>query len=245
MVVKKRFCKKDLQKLVGKLNWCARVVVGGRTFMRNLINVMTTLKAPHHFTRLTSAAKADLAWWRTGLSIFHGIAPFTSDIALPSHQFATDACLIGGGAVFDGDWCYVNWEVDMPEFVGSNINVLELQTVHVAAQRWANKWHGRHIVVRSDNVSTVTSINKGTSRSVDMLGIVQKLFWMSVEFGFRLTSVHLPGRLNILSDKISRMHDVFCAEEAKQLLMFEPDLEVCGHMSYCSYLCLQGCWEAS
>jgi hypothetical protein len=46
---KKRFCKKDLQKMIGKLNWCARVVVGGRSFLRNLINVMTKLKAPHLF----------------------------------------------------------------------------------------------------------------------------------------------------------------------------------------------------
>jgi hypothetical protein len=131
----------------------------------------------------------------------------------------------------------------MPEFVGSNINVLELQTVHVAAEKWAHMWYGKHVVVRSDNVSTVTSVNKGTSRSVEMLAIVQKLFWMSVKFGFRLTSVHLPGRLNILSDRISHMHDVNCANEAKYLLTFYSELEVCGHMSYSSYLCLQGCWE--
>jgi hypothetical protein len=48
---KKRFCKKDLQKMIGKFNWCAHVVVGGRFFLRNLINVITILKALHHFTR--------------------------------------------------------------------------------------------------------------------------------------------------------------------------------------------------
>ena len=163
-------------------------------------------------------------------------------IYVPSHQFATDACLLGGGAMFDGDWCYVSWEVDMPEFVNSNINVLELQVVHLAAERWASKWTGKHVVVRSDNVSTVASINKGTSRSVEMLGIIQKLFWLSVEFGFKLSAVHIPGRLNVLSDRISRLHDAQCACDAMFYLTKDAELEVCGHMTHKSYLWLQGCW---
>ena len=147
--------------------------------------------------------------------------------------------------MFDGDWLYVSWEVDMPEFSSSNINVLELQVVHVAAEKWAKKWRGKHIVVRSDNAATVASVNKGTSRSVELLGIVQKLFWLSIEFGFRLSAVHLPGRLNILSDRISRMDNVESANEAKFYLTNESELEVCGHMTYESYLWLQESWGRS
>jgi hypothetical protein len=94
--------------------------------MRNLINVMTTLKVPHHHTRLNSAAKSDLSWWQTGLDILYGVAPSTSDIVPPSYQFATDACLLGGGAMFEGDWFYVSLEVDIPEIKSAHINVLEL-----------------------------------------------------------------------------------------------------------------------
>jgi hypothetical protein len=100
-------------------------------------------------------------------------------------------------------------------------------------------------VVRSDNASTVAGINKGTSRSVDMLGIIQKLFWLSVKFGFKLSAVHLPGRLNILSDRISRLHETACANEAKYYLTDAEDLEVSGHMTYQSYVWLQGCWGMS
>ena len=38
---KQKVSKKELQHLVGKLNWCARVVFGGRSFMRNLINLIS------------------------------------------------------------------------------------------------------------------------------------------------------------------------------------------------------------
>ena len=73
---KKRFSKKDLQRMIGKLSWCSRVVIGGRTFCRNLINLMTALKLSHHHSRLNAAAKADLLWWKSGLDIFHGDMPF-------------------------------------------------------------------------------------------------------------------------------------------------------------------------
>ena len=78
--------------------------------MRNLINLMTTLKASHHYTRMTSAAKADLSWWRFSLSMLHGISPLTSDIALPSYQFASDAYVFSNGAMFEGDWFYFHGE---------------------------------------------------------------------------------------------------------------------------------------
>jgi hypothetical protein len=41
--------------------------------------------------RVSSAAKADLNWWCTGLDIVHEIAPFTSDEVLPSHHFSSDS----------------------------------------------------------------------------------------------------------------------------------------------------------
>jgi hypothetical protein len=68
--------KKDLQSFVGKLNWAARVIRGGRTFMRNLIDNIHTNMESHHFVRLTKAAKSDIAWWMVGVSRFHGHTPF-------------------------------------------------------------------------------------------------------------------------------------------------------------------------
>jgi hypothetical protein len=94
-------------------------------------------------------------------------------------------------------------------------------------------------------MTTVASINKGTSRSVGLLAIVQKLFWLSVEFGFKLTAAYLPGHLNILSDWISRLHEVDSAWEAKELLSTDLELESNGHISYEAYLWLQTCWGMS
>jgi hypothetical protein len=142
---KRKCTKKQLQVLIGKLNWCSKVVRGGHTFSRNLINMLTCIQKPFHYVRLTPGAKSDINWWIVGLSKFHGFASFNCDIPEPSYTFATDACLIGGAGHFSSDWFYVSWAVDCPEVKDCNINVLELQSVLLSAKRWCHLWSGRHI----------------------------------------------------------------------------------------------------
>jgi hypothetical protein len=166
---KKKATKKDLQRIIGKLNWCCRVIIGGRTFTRNLINLIARVNMPHHFIRLGTAAREDLKWWAEGLDIFNGTAPFPSDIPLPSNFFSTDACLTGGGGAYLGDWFYTSWAQDLPSMSHCNINVLELQSVLLGVRRWAHLWVGCHVLVRSDNSSTVFALNKTSSRSPEML----------------------------------------------------------------------------
>jgi hypothetical protein len=127
--------------------------------------------------------------------------------------------------------------------VDQHINVLELRTVQFAVERWGSLWSGKHIRVLSDNSATVSALNKGTSRGKELLEIIQQLFWSSVKHGFRLTASFLPGKLNIASDSISRLHDVTSAMEAKNLLFNEcVAIECVNHMSYEAFLHLQECW---
>jgi hypothetical protein len=246
--LKKTKCqKKDLQSLIEHLNWAARVVYGGRTFMRDLISLLPRAREAHHFIRLNRAAKDNLKWWDAGLSIFHGFCPFITDVPLPSYCLATDACGVGGGAHFFEDWLYVNWKVDCPEMCEMNINVQELEMVHQAALRWADQWSGTHVLIRSDNASTVASINKGTSGSPEMLRVIQRLFWLSVEYNFKLTAKFLPGVDNILADRISRMSCCSHAFDLQYLLTngtFQL-IECKYHMSYPAFVILQELWRGN
>ena len=51
-----------------------------------------------------------------------------------------------------------------------------------------------------------------------MLLILKELFWYSVQFGFKLTACFLAGKLNVMNDRISWLHDFECACEAFELL---------------------------
>ena len=195
--------------------------------------------------RLSQGAKSDIEWWIVGLSKFHGRTPFMPDIPPPSSAFATDACLRGGGGHYGDDWFFVSWDVDFPLLKDANINVLELQTVLVAAKRWCKLWKGCHIQVKSDNVATIAAINNTTSRSPALLKIVKELFWLSVEFNFRLSVKYLPGVDNVLSDKLSRLHNIHSANIAFYLMYgFSIPVFCCNqNMSYGAYLSLQRSWE--
>jgi hypothetical protein len=110
-----------------------------------------------------------------------------------------------------------------------------------------SQWRGSHILVRSDNVAAVQAINNGTTRCSELLDIVKELFWLSVKFSFRLSASHIEGKLNVLSDKLSRMHEITSAKKVKQLLYGSEYVTLCckNHMSYASYIYLQESWRVA
>jgi hypothetical protein len=55
---------------------------------------------------------------------------------------------------------------------------------------------------------------------------------------------YLPGRLNVISDRISRLHEADSAIEAHAMLSFDDVLESNGHMTNKTFLSLQECWGA-
>ena len=75
--------------------------------------------------------------------------------------------------------------------------------------------------------------------------IVRELFWLSVKYDFRLTALYTPGKLNVLSDRVSRLDEPVAALEAFELLSVSYTIPVyaCNHMSYDSFLALQDTWK--
>ena len=129
--------------------------------------------------------------------------------------------------------------------VSAHINVLELKTVLEAAKRWGSQWSGLHVRVHSDNSATVASLNKGTSRSGGLLALVQEIFWLSVRYGFKLSAAHIPGVSNVLADRISRLHSLHEAFDARLLLAgFSSAVILCkSHMTAESFIFLQDQWR--
>jgi hypothetical protein len=50
---RKSITRRELEKLTGKLNWVCKVVYGGRTFLRRIIDAQWSLQRPHHHMRLS------------------------------------------------------------------------------------------------------------------------------------------------------------------------------------------------
>lgn len=222
--------KHELQQLIGKLNWGAKVVKGGRTFLRRLIDLMCSLKKKHHHVRLNSSAKADIQWWAQYISVFNGTAHFINE-RVPDVSFTTDACIRGGGGAYNADWFYVHWETDLPKIADLHINLKEIYSVFLAALRWASVWKNKHIVVYSDNTATVFMINKGTSRNCIAMKWLRKLFWLSAHYNFHLTAKHIKGKDNVVSDFVSRLDESKPSDWFRFLVANNLDTNMNEHIS--------------
>ena len=117
---KRRANKKQLQQLVGKLNWACRVVFGGRTFLRRILDTTNSLTSSSAKCRLSEAFHLDIQWGKDFLAQFNGTRIFLG--TLPVVDVHTDACSVAAGAFFKGDWFYHNFLLDSPAHALLHIN---------------------------------------------------------------------------------------------------------------------------
>ncbi|XP_057307364.1 uncharacterized protein LOC130645393 [Hydractinia symbiolongicarpus] len=196
--------EKELQRLAGRLNWDCKVVYGGRTFLRRVLDLMNTLSSSALKCRLTLEFHRDIAWWDQFLGVFNGQCDFYDQRPITSPQ--TDACFDAVGAFFEGDWFYSHLWVDHSPLASLHINFKEALCVVLSAIRWAPTWQNKTIHVFCDNTAAVAVLNKGTTHHPVMMNYLRQLFWLLATFNFRLKAFHVAGAQNVLADDISRLH---------------------------------------
>jgi hypothetical protein len=218
---------RELQSLAGSLNCASKVVYGGRTFLRRLLDNIKEAKDWDEVIPLSASCKLDLVWWRDFMSEWDGKALLLDKTPVSPLQFQTDACTgVGCGAFFEGDWLQERW----CEGISDHINTLEVFPVLLSARKWASHWQGRHVVVWTDNTATLYAINKGTSKTPVVMSWLRELFYLSAVNNFRITARHIPGKFNELADALSRFEMArFRSALARWRLARE------GHAAYACY----------
>ena len=202
---KRRATKQQLQRLAGKLNWACRVVFGGRTFLRRVIDQVNSLTNPRAKCQLGKDFHLDISWWANFLGRFNGKRLFLD--TMPIVDVQTDACPVAAGAWFRGDWIYSNFQMDAgPSYDSLHINHKETLAIILAAKRWATSWANKHVIVQTDNQAAAHIINKGSTQHPSVMNELRTLFWLSAEYNFRITAEYLPGSENVLADAVSRLH---------------------------------------
>ena len=74
---------------MGHLSHAATVIRQGRPFLRDLFQLLSVARQPHHFVWLTRGAKADILWWLYFLKRWDGRSFFPQGV--PSVHVYTDA----------------------------------------------------------------------------------------------------------------------------------------------------------
>lgn len=113
----------------------------------------------------------------------------------------TDASLLGWGGTCLGRAVGGVW----PQGEDRHINLLELQAVFLVLQHFIHLLKGRHVLVRTDNRTTVAYINRqGGVHSAALLVMAENLLLWASEHLQSLKALHIPGLENRGADLMSR-----------------------------------------
>ncbi|XP_050958769.1 LOW QUALITY PROTEIN: uncharacterized protein LOC127160164 [Labeo rohita] len=114
----------------------------------------------------------------------------------------TDVSLSGWGAVCEGRIAKGKWPISLRR---AHINYLELLTVFLALKHFVQFLRNHHVLIRSDNTTTVAYVNRqGGTRSPQLHSLAQKLIVWGRKHFHSLRATHVPGIMNAGADLLSR-----------------------------------------
>lgn len=201
---RKKVSLKELQSLIGLLNFATSVVVPGRAFLRRLIDLTIGVRKPHFMIRLTNEARADILAWYNFMSGFNGKSMFMFDNWVSSdviRLYSDAASTKGFAAVFGSRWFAHYW----PEGMGNlHINIMELFPIVVALEMWGGHMANHKILILTDNACTKDVINKMSSKCSVTMKLVRRLVLSGMNHNTVIRAKHIPGKLNLVADSLSR-----------------------------------------
>ena len=200
---RKKCTKVELLSVIGSLSFACKVVKPGRTFLRHLIDLSTTVSKLHHHLDISSSVRLDFDMWSLLLRFWNGVSVFQDrPVSSLELNLFTDASFKGFGAYFDGEWLSSSWQCDISPF---HIGVLELFAVYCAIVAWRDQLRNRQIVIFSDNEGNVKVWETGSSKDPYIMRLIRLLFFHCVEFNITVSLKHVAGSHNLYADLLSRL----------------------------------------
>lgn len=200
----KKVTLKDMQSIIGLLNFACSVVVPGRTFLRRLINLTCGLTSPKFYIRLNKESRADLETWAMFIDHYNGKSVFLDSAWLSSDHLSlyTDASgSLGFAAVLGSQWFVSKWPLELNDY---QICIKELFPIVLALEVWSVHFKNKKVLFLSDNMAVVEVINKKSSRDKSLMKLLRRLVLVSLQCNIHFRAKHIPGKLNVTADRLSR-----------------------------------------
>ena len=195
-------------------------MVPGRDFLRRLLDLCRGLRKPHHRVKLTVGVKDDLKVWEQFLIFFNGKCFFMEDnvVSTDMLQLYTYASgKYGYGALLETSWFYAEWN---ESWENVDITIKELYPIALAVDLWGERFSNKYVCFNCDNETLIFILNKQTSKDSCLMLLVRKLVLLALKFNILFSAKHLPDKVNIYSDALSRLQ-----VSKFQTLMPQADLQ--------------------
>ena len=194
-------CKKrELQSLLGSLLYISKCVHSSRPFLNRMLDLLRASNKQESVS-LNEEFQRDLNWFCEFLPDFNGSAFFKHDQI--DGEIELDACLEGLGAIYNN---YI-YAIPIPKgFMQMGIVHLEMLNILVALRVWATQWATKTISVKCDNQVVVSILQSGKTRDPLLAAICRNISMETAKADIRLRTIHIPGKVNIIADSLSRFH---------------------------------------
>ncbi|MES9884339.1 MAG: reverse transcriptase domain-containing protein [Sedimenticola sp.] len=203
---KSRTTARHFLSLLGSLNAAVDFVEMGRLHLRPLQLTLLSQWRPqshplHAEISLGHEFHHYIRWWLMPNRFTRGV-PFHDPE--PQFHLYTDASLQGWGAHLEplGTICQGTWSLNQSQ---SHINLLEMKAVSLALANLLPLIRGKCVLLATDNSTVVSYIRKqGGTHSLSLFRETWDLLTFCQENGISLRVRHIPGRLNVIADRLSR-----------------------------------------
>ena len=141
-----------------------------------------------------------LKWWLEEENVLQG-QPLHS----PRHalQIFTDASKEGWGAHLNEHTARGTWSLPESQL---HINYLELKSVFLALKQFQDLCLNNLVLIATDNTTVVAYINKeGGMKSGALCAVLWRILTWCTRRQVTLRALHIPSRLNVTADKLSRL----------------------------------------
>ncbi|XP_038126440.1 uncharacterized protein LOC119773526 [Cyprinodon tularosa] len=196
-------------RLLGLMASAILVIRLGRLHMRDFQRWVASLQMDpvrHGARRITVTADCitALRCWRAPSFLTQGVPMGTVS---SRKVVTTDASLSGWGGIHEGRSVRGRWSQALQRL---HINFLELSAVFLSLRHFLPFLSGHHVLVRTDNTTTVAYINRQEGLRSRMLHNLARdlILWSSTHF-LSLRATHVPGDLNTGADLLSRGAPVY------------------------------------
>ena len=192
------------------------LILLGRLHLRSLQMCLLSVWKPHilpldHRVKINSMIKFHLKWWMDTNRSIQGISIHPPD---PNVFLYMDASHFGLGAYLEpmSQSFHGSWSEDQSQL---HINMLEIVVIHFALIRALKCIHHSCVKISTDNTTVVSYINKqGGTHSPSLCVEVWKILQWCLKHHIVVRIQHIPGRFNVLADRLSRMNKVIKTEWA-------------------------------
>ena len=190
--------------LIGLLTATEKQVHLGRLHMRPIQwHLKNNCRVPESLEKVIPIPRSlhpHLQWWLQEDNVLTGQPLLPIKHAL---QIFTEASKEGWGAHLNERTARGSWSLPESKL---HINYLELKAVFLALKEFQDLCTDKIVLVATDNTAVVSYINKeGGMRSGPLCALLSRILTWCTGKQVTLKAQHIPGRLNVVADKLSRL----------------------------------------